>query len=348
MPNQNASNKGLITTFYVASLIFAIFSGYQTFRGYESTLTKVWAIALGFIAALFLFYLTVEFISRRVYGHKSTTPIILALCIIIFISFPANFNSLYNFFTKEKGNLSELAINSAWTTFDQNIKKSKEALSKIPDANLIQNKFSQIENERNNLRTQITDMHNPGLGKKAKDHLKRIEALLGQDITSLQPPKTGSSANEFQMYADNLDDLIRKIIDTKFQKDEDKYSKIIAEINTKHKLYSDNIQNKPTDTSIIIDLARTSKEIENSLKAIGVPIEFDTIHTEPAKTGEIPSTFVTAYMEMPQPMTTLFVTVISLMIDILVPILGVLIFSPGDELNSKNRKSNQPNIIRGS
>lgn len=344
MSDHDSSNKGLIATFFISSFILAAFSGYQTFKGYESTVTTFWAIPIGLIAGFFIFYLTIEFILRRVRGNKPTAPIITALLLIIMISFPANFNSLYSYFTQEKGNLSELSINSAWSVFDSNMKKAKEALGKIPEANLIQEKFNQLQNERNNLIKQVSDPNNPGMGKKAQEHLKKIESLLGQSVTRLASPKTGSSSEDYLNFANEQDTLIEKIAESKFSGENDKYGKIVADVNTNHKAFEGSVREKNSDSSIILDMDRVSTEIQNSLKAVGVALDFGKIHTETASAGEIPSTFVTAFVEMPQPMTTFFVMLLSLAIDLLLPMLGVLIFSPGDRFGG-SKDSDAPIIL---
>lgn len=346
MPDHNSSNKGLIATFFISSFILAAFSGYQTFKGYESTVTTFWAILIGLIAGFFIFYLTIEFILRRVYGNKPVYPIIIALSLIIMISFPANFNSLYSYFTQKNGNLSELSINNAWSVFDSNMKKAKEALGKIEAARLVQEKFNQLQNERNNLIKQITDPNNPGMGKKAQDHLRKIESLLGGSgvVSRLASPRTGASSEEYANYANELDTLIGKIAETNFREEDDKYGKIIADINTNYKNFEKSVQEKDADSSIILGMNRVSTEIQNSLKAVGVPLDFEKIHTETASSGEIPSTFVTAFVEMPQPMTTGIIMLLSFAIDLLLPALGFFIFSPGDGFG-ESKDSNAPIIL---
>ncbi len=100
---------------------------------------------------------------------------------------------------------------------------------------------AKVESEIENMKNQITNLGDPGRGEKTEKIIIRIEKLLGEELTELNPP--GNDLRGLRLYADQYATMIRKILEKKLASiDKDieiiqqniktpEYSNVLQELN---------------------------------------------------------------------------------------------------------------------
>ncbi len=151
-------------------------------------------------------------------GQRHTAPLLAFLYFLIF-SFISSTNAFYIYFLK-KDIVVQIQI-KAEKDFDKGTTMLLSALLlSDEDSNKITTKAALVKMELDiavrNLYDQIINPLNPGLGKKAKEHLSEVERILGFKITKLRLLSAGSSIDQYKVFADNLVQLIDKKFTTKY------------------------------------------------------------------------------------------------------------------------------------
>lgn len=196
---NNSKIQGLVV-FILGSLCLGL-STIQTASGYEKAAGGVGkAIVVSIIITLVLVLINFRIWNSYQSGIKDSIFLPLTVyTIVAAFSFAANFNS---FFSQDMG--EKLLVN----TIDE-MRKDLDAINykgiKIIENTIEQSRklVKEIELEKITLLSQIRDQGNPGIGRKAKQKIEKINTLLGIEL-SLPNGAPESQAKELEKQIDQL------------------------------------------------------------------------------------------------------------------------------------------------
>lgn len=319
-----------ITAFDIVFAIIAIlasgFSGYTTYLGFSYDLPFLLSLVMAIIVGLGLLIINFKIKENRVRGEDVGRTLIAFLLFFV-VSFISNTNAIYTYFLKNDI-VGETQI-AAWHTFDEGTQEILTALGQ----NQVSMESARIKQSldiaRRNLRNQITDAANPGLGPRAREHLEEVETILGVELTRLQPPGRGAPMARFDEYAYRLDDQIESAFATQHQTTRSLahvISTFAAKINKLRSLYSDQINRKEYDSNTTdlmqTDLASIYLEAE---KLIGYSGPRPQINNATDDIGSFQYTWNNFYNLTNVPAIILSI-ILSIMLDILTPVLSLLLY----------------------
>jgi len=331
---QQNDHVVLLIVFSVAAILFASISGWQTYLGYKSLLGIVAALGFALVTSLLMFFLNMALRKNRVQG-QDTAGIIILLSVIIFVSFLGNFNAIYSRFSEK--DLSQKAVDNAWENFNNNMELALKELGSDAEVSKVQARDDAIRREMKNLDTQITDERAPGFGDKASKHWNKIVQLLKPaSITLPRQPNRGATLDEFIEYSNQLQTLIETQMSAAHSGEFSQHQELYRRIDRLHNNIQQEKNNEITNQSKLVDrMSGESKDIYNALKALGITnISFKDIETNTDDLYEISKSFRSAFIEMPNPFATLIVLLLSLLIDLLVPLVTLVYYKPGDDYSN--------------
>lgn len=331
--NNNNDNILLLTVFALTAILFSMISGWQTYNGYRSLLGDINSIGFAIVTSLLMFFLNMALRKNRIH-YKPTAGVIIILLTIITVSFLGNFNAIYSRFAQNE--LTEQTIDNARDNFDSNMKNALQALSSIPEVKEIQERNRQLKIERRNLYLQITDPNNAGFGDKARKHFKNIEALLGVELTHQEPPSEDAGKQALIDYAKKIDKRIWDSMKDNVDSNADRYNKIVVDIGILQDKYKEITNNESNQSAVVNEMRRDSQEVSNYLESLNIKLTLKNIDTHTDDLGEINKTLRSAFVEMPEPSVTLIVSFISLLIDLLIPLVTLAYYRPGDYVENKS------------
>lgn len=187
----------------IATFIFLtialVFTGYQCAIGYERAIGLIPAIFLAVLCAGILGLLSLTLRSRMREGRR-TTGIWIGAIIVAAVSFAGNFNAFYTGFIKSELIKKEL----------EGKRNSLDGIQKAAESALADKRFSELERDvaflKRELRSQILNEGNPGLGPEAKRVIARIESRIGDQLTPERA--AGSTTEALTRLADRYDQRI--------------------------------------------------------------------------------------------------------------------------------------------
>ena len=159
-------------------------------------------------------------------GYVSRRKLKLYAGILIFLfawSFIVAANTHYIYFkmTVDRIRLSEL------TTVLKNFELVQNKVINQIDT-MTSNYSVRIDNEIDNLKTELTNPFNPGHAEKTDSILKRIEILIGDNADLMTNPPNSGDRDGLRKYADLSADKIRRIRDNNLANCNQKKNEIIA------------------------------------------------------------------------------------------------------------------------
>ncbi len=197
--NKQNNNSGGAGMFLIISLFFLGISVYQTGLGFEQMFGNLsWIMSFG-IGILMLF-LAFEMRKRKKRGESAIMPLVGYFVLAIF-SFIGNFNALYTRFNKAELYKTELQQHK--TELTGVVTASKDALNNLDPASI--KLKSDIEELKGQLKMQILDPANPGIGKRARKLIGDIETLLGTRLTTF----SGTPDQLATSYSRNIDEILK-------------------------------------------------------------------------------------------------------------------------------------------
>jgi hypothetical protein len=170
-------------------LVALCFTGYQTANGYKSAIGTLPAILLACLCAGILGLLSLS-MRGRLRDGKSTIGIWAGAAIVSGVSFAGNFNAFYTGFIKDELIMREME------------QKRSQLVTEYADSQRLLNDMdqerlaSQVNGLKSQLRIQILNDGDPGLGAKARKILAQIEFLLHAQLTELAAPNPSRKALE--------------------------------------------------------------------------------------------------------------------------------------------------------
>jgi len=306
--------------FYIILLVVSGFSAYQTFNGFSYDLPWHLAVVIAFIVFLGLIMSNFKIKEAYIKNEDIKKPLIL-FGVFLVISLISNTNAFYSFFLKK--DIVNQTQKNAFNDFEKGNEILLQELGKTQSMKNYFEKKRQLDIEVANLKRQIVDPNNPGMGEKSLEHLNAIESILNERVTRLNTPQ---DFNRLQKYADEMEDMIYGQFKNSLSSD----TKAIYELqnnikvsikNHKDKILTEAWSKKETD-SMDYDLKSFEKE---SKKLIGKNIELPIINTSADEIGSI--TYTVNNFSHGTDLSSIISSVfISLIIDMIPLLISLLLF----------------------
>lgn len=323
---QGTRNRGtwFDVIFFVIVLLASGFSSYTTYLGFAYDIPMFMAFVLAIIIGLGLF--AVNFLIRDARRHDTglTKPFIAFFIIFVF-SFISNTNAIYTFFLQRDivGQTQE----EAWRVFDSESTKVLTAIGNHVKFNDLKDRRTNLAIERNNLRRQITDPRNLGLGPIARDHLDKVNQILGIRITPLQPPPETAPMSAHQTYAEQLDQLIEKHGKEVFAEDPgtplEQFSTKIQQLQD---LYWREVQKKNYDSNTTDLMKRDLDQITiQGSSLMEKELRLQEINTSSDEIGSFQYTWPN-FVNWINPAAIILSVLLGTLLDVMAPLFSVLLY----------------------
>ena len=314
--------------FAIIAVLASGFSGYTTFVGFAYDLPLPLSLVISIIVGLGLLIINFRIKDARIRGESVGTTL-AAFFIFFVVSFISNTNAIYTYFLQK--DIIGKAQTLAWHIFDNGTQSILFAINQS-DFSMEANRVKQdIDLEKRNLRDQILDPMNSGMGTQANQHLQRIETILGVNLTRLQPPSPNASKTVLNEYVDRLEEQIDNAFDTQFRAtrsqafEVDKFKDKVMKLRT---LYGNTITEKQfsSDTTDLMksDLKSLYVEAEKLVGYNGERLEIDNSIDD---IGSFQYTWNNFFNATNVPAIILSI-IISIILDILTPSLSLLLYKP--------------------
>lgn len=182
------------------------FTAYQTYQGYLFAMGFGPAFVLASLCGILLFWLSYT-LHNRLKDNSKTWGLWIGCLIVTLVSMPGNFNAFYTGFVR--GELVKEELEQKRNNLDELYNKSQKVLA--------DKAFSSLESEVNalkqQLRSQIMNEGNPGLGDAAQSVIARLNAKLNDTLTPLVA--AGRDAAALKKLADRYDENIDSKLNAK-------------------------------------------------------------------------------------------------------------------------------------
>ena len=316
------------TSFDVAFGIIVIlasgFSAYTTYLGFSYDIPKFLAFALALIIGIGLLSINFKLRDARRAATGLGGPLIAFLFIFVF-SFVSNTNAIYTFFLQRDiiGHTQE----EAWRVFDSETTNVLAELNRAPALVNLDEQIKALAIARKNLKEQIVDLNNPGLGSLARSHLDEVSNILANRLTPLRPPDPSAPMAQHQGYADRLDTFIEEQAKVAFTNSEG-----VAVIELRDKIrqlrdfYENKIRSKEyrSDTTDLMkrDLAAITFKARDLLDK---NLTLATINNSADETGSFQYTW-TNFVNWISPAAIILSVLLGALLDILAPVLSLTLY----------------------
>ncbi len=311
--------------FYVILLVASGLSAYQTFNGFSYDLPWHLAFVVAFIVFLGLIMSNFKIKEAYIKNDSINKPLMM-FGVFLVISLISNTNAFYSFFLKK--DIVNQTQKNAFNDFEKGNEILLQELGKTESMREYFEKKRQLDIEVANLKRQIVDRNNPGMGEKSLEHLNAIESILNERVTRLNAPQ---DFNRLQMYADEMEDMIYRQFKNSLSSDTRAIYELQNKIEKSIKSHKDKIlteawSKKETD-SMDYDLKSFEKESE---KLIGKNIELPIINTSADEIGSLTYTLNNFFHGINLPSIILSVF-ISLILDMIPLMISLSLFKKEEE-----------------
>ena len=323
--NQNLRHG---TSFDVAFGIIVIlasgFSAYTTYLGFSYDIPAFLAFALALIIGIGLLAINFKLREARRTATGLGGPLVAFLFIFVF-SFVSNTNAIYTFFLQRDivGQTQE----EAWRVFDSETTNVLAELDRDPQLVRFEAQKTALAIARQNLKEQIVDSNNPGLGSLAQSHLDEVSEILGTGLTPLRAPDPSAPMAQHQAYAERLDTFIADQAQTEFANgDGVAFVELTDKIHQLRGFYEDKIRSKEyrSDTTDLMkrDLDAITFKARDLLDK---DLKLATINNSADATGSFQYTW-TNFVDWISPAAIILSVLLGALLDILAPVLALLLY----------------------
>ncbi len=195
----------------VLALLLVGVSFWQTFLGLDQLFGKA-SLFIALILALLLLYLAYTIRQHKKAG-KSVVGLSFTYCFVALFCFAANFNAIYTRFMKKEIYLEEMT--RVRDTFPDMVNQVEAQLNYNYDPKV----RADIRDLQTQLRIQIVDPQNAGIGPEARKLITKIEGKLGKTLTPLTPKS--KDVEGYKDLARRMSDQISDLIDNLSQEERD-------------------------------------------------------------------------------------------------------------------------------
>lgn len=300
------------------------FSAYTTYLGFSYDIPAFLAFALALIIGIGLVSINFKLREARRTATGLGGPLVAFLFVFVF-SFISNTNAIYTFFLQ--GDIIGQTQEEAWRIFDSETTKVLAELDKTPALIDFETRKKDLIIARQNLKKQIVDSNNPGLGSLARSHLNEISEILGVRLTPLRAPDPSAPMSQHHSYADRLDTFIAEQATTEFANSEG--ARVIESVDKIHQLrefYENKIRSKEyrSDTTDLMkrDLDAITFKARDLL---GKNLPLASINNSADETGSFQYTW-TNFANWISPAAIILSVLLGALLDILAPILALLLY----------------------
>jgi hypothetical protein len=321
---NSKSNTGIsVLVVAVASVIMLGIGFWQMWKGYEHIAGSTIAFWASLAIVIILFFTNMLFRKAIVEGEEKSyiRRLLVAYLIFTLLSFSGNFNAFYSYFMND-----DLISNEIIEKNDRlhEIQESaKVALTDKRETELT----SMIKEKKSQLAAQFRDPQNKGIGPEANKVLKETEGLLGNIFTRL------SNGNSVETLVTTYNGLIDDALETKLDKEIPKRKEkqaLVNDIDQKINALGPKIAEgqklpKEQGLSALLAIVELYKEIGNKTSNLVTDFKYNKeLAVENERIGTIPHSFSAAWKNSNK-ISTWFIVVLSLFIDLGVPIFTFLI-----------------------
>ena len=331
--------------YYALALSCLILSAYLSYKGY---LYHVGEMTPFFVAMIIISLLMCDIALqvRREAGDRLGI-ILLAMMVPIAFSGLSNFNHLYTLFKRD--DVVRETLTTSFDTFRSDLEETRARVAAYQPLVDNNERRAAFENELDQVRNQALDPNNWGCATLCREHMDRVDAMLGGAMTELQLPSIGGNFEGFQSRFEPFYATYRDIAWDTF--DAERTDPGVRDARTLLTDIDAHLASLPTaqshlaeggDADILQQLVETSLDVErraNALPGFG-SVSHSEIDVLAAELGQIPRTIQNAFIERPDPVATVLSALFALSID-LFPVLMVLaLLRPGE--GSTRTKDDSP------
>ena len=297
-------------------------SAFTTYLGFSYDLPIAVSGVIAFIVGLGLLLINFKIRDHKLTGDSLIGPLV-ALLLFFSISFISNTNAIYTYFLQKDivGNTQE----EAWRVFDNETGRLISAASNNNKTQAATALHNELKVERENLKQQITDPMNPGLGERALVHLERIETLLGVPLTRLQPASSSDPLEEHIRYAEELDDFIN----TQYQPKKavgDDIDAYLSKVKKMRDFYASEINQQRYDRVTTDLMKRDLESLEVDAKTLfGFDTTLQHINNQADETGSFHYTWRN-FIDSINPAAIALSILLAIVLDLLTPALSMLLY----------------------
>ena len=313
----------------VIAVITALFSAYTTFLGFSYDLPYLLSVPIAVIVGLGLLAMNFLIRDARKEGASVLKPLIVLLVIFVF-SFISNTNAIYTRFLQDT--IVADTQENAWLVFDSETSVLLDAIDRHELSTEAMRLQRDLDIARRNLKEQITDERNPGMGELAQRHLREINLMLGTQLTPLRAPAPGAAMADFESYADRLDGLIQAQFDARFAGVRSEklfsYQQKIHELRQFYKSLTVKREYSRETTDL---MKRDLEELEVRARSLlDFRGELKEINNSADEIGSFQYTW-TNFANWIKPAAILLSILLGALLDLLTPLMSALLFKPNRE-----------------
>ncbi len=334
-------NNIIILLYYVLVVISVSISTYLSYGGFKSSFGNL-SLPFVMILAIGLFAADLLIQRNRVIG-KSLVPPFLLFALAAFFSGISNFNYLYtNFMEKD---VIEQTLNVQLNNFRDSLTDTRAHLQKIQAVSFIEGKKIELDRELARLNSQVFDDLRPGCGDRCKDHLRRIEEILGRPLTDLALPGPGTNRDGMTRFIDRVTYLattdLRQLSQSgqvpEIEKLINDIDSLLLEFDTTQRILARNM-----GLSALQALSKESKDIErraNTFLANESKVQHAQIDPTLGRLGEIVYSLESGFIIRPNIGATAIALILGIIVDLFPVLFALVAFGPNStQITSKQKK----------
>lgn len=328
---------GFINFLYIIIMMVCVIV--STFLSYLGLKSSFGYMTIPTTIVIFVLLLAADVaINHAVRMRKSLGGPLFILLVGLIISTLSNFTFLYtNFMTRDVARDTYLV---AWSEFQENMENAKSVLRRDPqyiDGLRIAEQESELEaridQELANLRRQVLDRNNPGVGIEAQIHVDNIERLLATTLTDLAVPDS-RNRSALEVWLTEFEQLVSEVrsktprANLPFANIIQDADELLAAFKTEvNELRQAGFSTPAEQVGAIERMQTEAREVESIVNAALSPgerrVEFSTVEPGDARLGEIVYTLHNGFIQRPNMTATGISLLFSFFIDLL-PLLFAL------------------------
>lgn len=314
--------------FALIVLLAAGISTYTTYLGFSKDLPMAMSIPIAAIIGLGLLAINFRIRQARVSTGGMKGAILVFLMIFTF-SFLSNTNALYSMFIKQ--DIVRETQEAAWELYDRETTRALEVFDEDPLYQAELARMAEIENELTRLREQITDPRNPGLGERAREHLKRIEEMLETRTTPLVPPGADAPLDEHEEYGAKLEAHVRTLMAERSTLGV-VYGRtaINSELQAQRAKHLARIEASEYDRTYTDEMKRDLKWTENQVNRWldpDPPLVLDEVNNQADEVGKFKYTWRN-FVEWVSPVAIILAVILGALLDVIAPAMTFGLYRP--------------------
>lgn len=317
--------------FMLMVLLASGFSGFTSYLGFSKDLPLYMSISIAVIVFLGLILANFKIRAARRAEESIRAPLVLFLMVFIF-SFVSNTNAFYSRMIED--DIVRETQEEAWDVFDKESNRALKLLLENPVYQAELKLIAEVENEITKLKSQITDPRNPGMGKRATEHLNRVTNLLETKVTQFKPPAPGAPMPEFAAHADMLEKHIRQLIDERSKRGVVyTYPALNEHIDALRLKHERRLAHQKYNRRYTEEMRRDLADIENRTNRILSPtpeLKLNPVNDKADEVGKFQYTWRN-FVDWVSPVAILLAVMLGLILDLLAPIMSIGFYRPTAE-----------------